>query len=54
MPPIGPGEVPILKAGKVYPAFLEKEAKQDYYVPAARGASFHRLKQDKVDVKKDT
>jgi hypothetical protein len=40
---IGPGEVPILEAGKTYPAFLEKSEGGAYFCPAAGGRSFSAL-----------
>jgi hypothetical protein len=36
----GPGAVPILEAGKVYPAFLEKPAGQLFFRPVAGSWSF--------------
>jgi hypothetical protein len=38
----GPSEVPIVKKGKVYPAFLKKKGK--IYTPAAGGSTFQVVK----------
>jgi len=40
----GPSEVPILRQGQVYPAYLMKEAKGKEYAPAAGGYSFTEMK----------
>lgn len=37
-PLVGPSEVPVLKEGQAYPAYLSREG--DTYVPAAGGYSF--------------
>jgi hypothetical protein len=50
---LGAGEVPILKAEKVYPAFLDKDGKFDWYVPAARGWSFYREEPRKPAARED-
>ena len=36
--------VPILESGKVYPAFLEKQADGPSYLPAAGGYSFEVIR----------
>ena len=41
----GPRPVPILKKGKTYPAFLNKNEDEATYEPAAYGESFTALKQ---------
>lgn len=45
IPPPGPSQTPILRAGKTYPAFLERKAGQTSYNPAAGGYSFEVLEQ---------
>jgi hypothetical protein len=47
----GPRRVPILEVGKVYPAFLEKQADGPFFRPAAAGHSFHIVR---LPAKKDT
>ena len=37
-PLVGPSELPVLKDGQIYPAYLSREG--DTYVPAAGGSSF--------------
>ena len=44
VPLVGPSEVPILKEGQVYPAYLMKEEKGKEYAPAAGGYSFTEMK----------
>jgi hypothetical protein len=44
VPLVGPSEVPILKEGQVYPAYLMKEEKGKEYTPAAGGYSFTEMK----------
>jgi hypothetical protein len=41
-PMAGPSEVPVLRKGEVYPAYLKKEEAGDY-APAARGYSFETV-----------
>jgi hypothetical protein len=44
VPLVGPSEVPILKEGQVYPAYLMKEEKGKTYSPSAGGPSFTEMK----------
>jgi hypothetical protein len=44
LPTAGASEVPILKKGQVYPAYLTKNKNGEVYAPAAGGLSFHELK----------
>ena len=44
VPLVGPSEVPILKEGQVYPAYLMREEKGKEYAPAAGGYSFTEMK----------
>ncbi len=51
-PPLpGPSPVPVIKAGKVYPAFLKKRPDGPGYTPAAGGYSFERVPDER---RKDT
>jgi hypothetical protein len=40
---IGPGEVPVLRAGRTCPAFLEKAEKGSFFQPAAGRCSFEAI-----------
>lgn len=42
---VGPSEIPILAKGEVTDAYLSKTEKTGAYSPAARGQSFHTLKE---------
>ena len=42
-PLAGPSEVPILKEGRVYPAYLMKSGRRKDYAPAAGGYSFREV-----------
>jgi hypothetical protein len=44
VPLAGPSEVPIVRQGHVYPAYLMKEEKGKQYAPAAGGYSFTEMK----------
>ena len=44
VPLAGPSEVPILRQGHVYPAYLMREEKTKQYAPAAGGYSFTEMK----------
>ena len=44
LPTPGASEVPILKKGQVYPAYLTKNKNGEVYAPAAGGRSFHEIK----------
>jgi hypothetical protein len=44
LPIAGASEVPILKKGQVYPAYLTKNKNGEGFAPAAGGLSFHELK----------
>ena len=46
-PMAGPSQVPILRAGETYPAFLGKNKEGDTYAPAAGGYSFEVVGPDK-------
>ena len=46
-PMAGPSEVPILREGETYPAFLNKNKEGDTYAPAAGGYSFEVVEPDK-------
>lgn len=41
-PIVGPSEIPVLKEGQVYPAYLSREG--DVYSPAAGGYSFEAVR----------
>jgi hypothetical protein len=46
-PIAGPSQVPILREGETYPAFLSKNKDADTYAPAAGGYSFQVVEPDK-------
>ena len=46
-PIAGPSQVPILREGETYPAFLSKSKEGDTYAPAAGGYSFQLVEPDK-------
>ena len=46
-PIAGPSEVPILREGETYPAFLSKNKEGDTYAPAAGGYSFEVVAPEK-------
>jgi hypothetical protein len=46
-PVAGPSQVPILREGATYPAFLSKNKEADTYAPAAGGYSFEVVAPDK-------
>ena len=41
----GPSQVPLLTEGQEYPAFLSKNGAKPYYIPAAGGWSFERVRE---------
>ena len=47
-PIAGPSQVPILREGETYPAFLSKNKEGDAYAPAAGGYSFQVVEPDKT------
>ncbi|HEY9282817.1 MAG TPA: hypothetical protein VIP46_05135 [Pyrinomonadaceae bacterium] len=46
-PMAGPSQVPILREGETYPAFLRKNKEGDTYAPAAGGYSFEVVEPEK-------
>lgn len=46
-PIAGPSQVPILRGGETYPAFLSKNKEGDTYAPAAGGYSFRVVEPDR-------
>ncbi len=42
----GPRPIPLLQEGMIYPAFLKKNAQNNFYYPAARGYSFKIIKKN--------
>ena len=42
-PIAGPSEVPILKEGEKYPAYLSRDGREKKYIPAAGGFSFRKV-----------
>ncbi len=46
-PMAGPSQVPILREGETYPAFLGKNKEGDTYAPAAGGYSFEVVAQER-------
>ena len=45
VPMPGPSQVPLLVEGREYPAYLSKNGVKPYYIPAAGGWSFERVKE---------